>query len=220
MHAFGRMRVLRAGAAPLTLVSFSVAEPKRSEYGLAQMSGDTRKLLILDIDETLLYATDEALDRAADFRACDYFVYLRPHLERFLAYALERYRVAVWTSSGSLYAGAVLDRIFPSRDVLEFAWSAERCTVRFDPETREQYNLKQLKKVRGRGYKLDQVLVVDDTPKKHEKNYGNLIPVKEYDGRTDDEELLCLERYLTLLEPVENVRAVEKRWWRREVGCP
>jgi hypothetical protein len=51
------------------------------------------------------------------------------------------------------------------------------------------------------------------------KNYGNLIAVKEYDGGTDDEELLCLERYLTLLEPVENVRAVEKRWWRREVGC-
>jgi len=45
---------------------------------------------------------------------------LRPHLERFLLYALERFRVAVWTSSGFLCAGEVVDRIFPSRDLLDF----------------------------------------------------------------------------------------------------
>jgi RNA polymerase II subunit A small phosphatase-like protein len=180
---------------------------------------DTRKLLILDIDETLLYATEEALSRPADFVIYDYYIYLRPHLERFLRYALERFRVAVWTSSGSMYAGQVIDRIFPSRDVLEFFWAAERCTVRFDPECQEQYNLKQLKKVRRRGYRLEHVLFVDDTPKKHEKNYGNLIQVREYDGNPDDNELICLERYLELLEPVTNVRAVEKRWWRRQVDC-
>lgn len=61
--------------------------------------------------------------------------------------------------------------------------------------------------------------MVDDTPKKHEQNYGNLIQVREYEGNPEDVELLCLERYLTLLEPVANVRVVEKRWWRNEVGC-
>jgi RNA polymerase II subunit A small phosphatase-like protein len=136
---------------------------------------DTRKLLILDIDETLLYATKDALGRPADFAVYDYYIYLRPHLERFLQYAFERFRVAVWTSSGSLYAGEVVDLIFPSRDVLDFFWTAERCAVRFDPEYQEQYKLKQLKKVRRRGYNLERVLVIDDTPKKHEQNYGNLI---------------------------------------------
>jgi TFIIF-interacting CTD phosphatase-like protein len=180
---------------------------------------DTRKLLILDIDETLLYATENALDRPADFVVYNYHIYLRPHLERFLRYALERFRVAIWTSSGPLYAGEVVDRIFKSRDALEFFWTADQCTVRFDPEYQEQYKLKQLKKVRRRGYNLERVLVVDDTPKKHEQNYGNLIQVREYDGNPEDVELLCLERYLTLLEPVANVRIVEKRRWRNEVGC-
>jgi len=104
------------------------------------MLDDARKLFILDIDETLLYATKEALDRPADFLVHDYFIYLPPHLQRFLAYALDRFHVAVWTSSGPLYAGKVLDRIFPSRDALDFVWTAERCTTRFDPERREQYN--------------------------------------------------------------------------------
>jgi RNA polymerase II subunit A small phosphatase-like protein len=180
---------------------------------------DTRKLLILDLDETLLYATKDALGRPADFVVYDYHIYLRPHLERFLRYVLERFRVAVWTSSGSLYAGEVVDRIFTSRDTLDFFWTAKRCAVRFDPEYQEHYKLKQLKKVRRRGYSLERVLVVDDTPKKHEQNYGNLIQVREYEGDPEDVELLCLERYLTLLEPVANVRVIEKRWWRNEIGC-
>lgn len=155
---------------------------------------DNRKLLILDIDETLLYSTEEALDRPEDFIVFDYFIYLRPHLERFLRYSLDHFRLAVWTSSGSQYAAEVVDRIFPSREALEFLWAAERCNVRFDHEEQEPYNLKQLAKVRRRGYDLNQVLVIDDTPKKHQKNYGNLIQVREYEGNLEDSELLCLEQ--------------------------
>jgi carboxy-terminal domain RNA polymerase II polypeptide A small phosphatase len=66
---------------------------------------------------------------------------------------------------------------------------------------------------------LKQTLVIDDTPKKHQKNYGNLIQVREYEGNLEDTELLCLKQYLTLLEPVADVRALEKRWWRSQVGC-
>jgi carboxy-terminal domain RNA polymerase II polypeptide A small phosphatase len=180
---------------------------------------DSRKLLILDLDETLLYATEAALDRPEDFRVYDYFVYLRPFLDRFVQFCLAHFRVAVWTSSGSLYAAHVVDKIFPSIDALEFVWSEGRCTIRFDPEDRDQFALKPLKKVRRRGYNLEQVLVIDDTPKKHQKNYGNLIPVREYHGSLEDNELLCLEKYLITLEQVPNVRAIEKRWWRHEVGC-
>jgi len=35
---------------------------------------DARKLLILDIDETLLYATKDALGRPADFVVYDYYI--------------------------------------------------------------------------------------------------------------------------------------------------
>jgi RNA polymerase II subunit A small phosphatase-like protein len=186
---------------------------------MPNLRDDKRKLLILDLDETLLYAAEHPLDRPADFILFDYFVYRRPHLDRFLHYALDRFRVAVWTSSGSEYATGIVERIFPSPDDLEFIWAAERGTRRFDPEEQKSYDLKQLKKVRRLGYNLEQVLVIDDTPEKHEQNYGNLIQVREYNGSVEDVELFCLEKYLALLEPIANVRAVEKRGWRNEVGC-
>jgi len=44
-----------------------------------------RTLLILDLDETLIYATETALDRPADFSVYGYHVYRRPHLDAFLA---------------------------------------------------------------------------------------------------------------------------------------
>jgi TFIIF-interacting CTD phosphatase-like protein len=180
---------------------------------------DTRKLLVLDLDETLVYSTETPLERTADFRVFDYHVYRRPHLDGFLRSCMERFRMGVWTSSGSRYAGEVVRQIFPTPEALEFVWCAERCTQRFDPEGPCHFTAKHLKKLRRRGYALERVLVVDDTPRKHYQNYGNLIRVREYEGDPDDCELLCLERYLETLLPAPNVRLIEKRMWRRQVGC-
>jgi len=36
------------------------------------------KLLILDLDETLVHASERELERSADFRLVGYHVYLRP----------------------------------------------------------------------------------------------------------------------------------------------
>jgi RNA polymerase II subunit A small phosphatase-like protein len=58
------------------------------------------------------------------------------------------------------------------------------------------------------------VLIVDDSPEKHIKNYGNLIRVSSFEGSIADDELRWLARYLQELSTVTNVRAVEKRGWR------
>jgi len=42
------------------------------------------KLLILDLDETLIFATERPLTREADFRIGPYHVYRRPDLADFL----------------------------------------------------------------------------------------------------------------------------------------
>ena len=42
------------------------------------------KLLILDLDETLIFATERPLTREADFRVGPYHVYGRPGLADFL----------------------------------------------------------------------------------------------------------------------------------------
>ncbi len=67
-----------------------------------------RPLLILDLDETLVYATKKSADVGHDFRVLDYYVRKRPHLDEFLERIFDWFEVAVWTSAGGIYAAEVV----------------------------------------------------------------------------------------------------------------
>jgi RNA polymerase II subunit A small phosphatase-like protein len=149
-------------------------------------------LLILDLDETLIFGTETPLSRLPDLMVGPFGVYLRPHLDEFIARVSALYRLAVWTSATQSYAAPIVNRLFPPTVQLEFLWARERCTWRRNPETYEEYWLKNLRKVKERGYDLDRVLMVDDTASKLERNYGNHIAIAPYTGATDDDELLRL----------------------------
>lgn len=181
------------------------------------MEFTNRKLLILDLDETLIHASDDPLPVGESFRLGPYHACERPHVREFLRLVGERFRLAVWSSAGSAYVALVVERLFGGAEGLDFVWSRERCTQRFCPETYGYYWRKNLKKVKRLGYDLSQVIAVDDTPRKWEQSYGNLVTVRAFTGAVEDEELPLLARYLETLAGVEDVRRVEKRGWRRLV---
>src|SRR5690242_3118818 len=167
--------------------------------------GRQRKLLILDLDETLLYATEEPLSVKEDFTVEQYFIYLRPHVHRLIVFCLTKFEVAIWTTSTEDYAEEIISRLFPSREAISFLWARSRCTRRYDGELREFYWIKNLQKVKRKGYDLEQIIMVDDTAQKHEQNYGNLISVKEFTGDPNDNELLLLENYLEKIVDAPNI---------------
>jgi RNA polymerase II subunit A small phosphatase-like protein len=174
----------------------------------------SRPLLILDLDETLIYGSTTPSASEPDFRCGDYFIHKRPFVDEFIGACSRPYALAVWTSSTSDYARCLTQRLFV--DVpLEFLWARDRCTCRFDAELQDHYWVKDLRKVRRAGFDLSRVLVVDDTPQKLERNYGNLVVVPEFTGDFADRELPGLARYLlSLAESEEDFRNVEKRRWR------
>ena len=174
-----------------------------------------RSLLILDLDETLVHATESPLSHLHDFEVGPYVVYRRPGVESFVRAMHRHFVLAVWTSSTRLYAEGVVPQIFPAEIPLRFVWSRERCTRRFDPETHDFEWAKNLDKVKRLGFPLERVLIVDDTPKKLERHYGNLVRVKAFEGDLSDTELFGLIEYLPTLAEVPNVRSVEKRYWRK-----
>ena len=174
------------------------------------------KLLVLDLDETLVHATEKRLAHEEDFRVGPYHVYRRPHLTEFISAMMSTFRLAVWTSSSPDYARPVIDRIFPS-DSLEFVWTGERCTTARDWDIGDYKSLKNLRKLKDRGYRLESVIAVDDTPEKYERSFGNLVTVREFLGDPADVELKLLSTYLRQLASVSNVRAVEKRLWREQM---
>ncbi len=183
-----------------------------------------RKLLILDLDETLIHASEKPLARVPDFSVYNYHVYKRPSLETFLLTCLDWFDVAVWTSSGGEYATQVVAAIFPDPQALKFVWTSDRCSIVYnynfdliDGHYPQYYSRKPLKKVKRRGYDLEAVIAIDDTPKKWEKSYGNLITVKPFEGDEAERELSHLLDYLNILKHERNIRSIEKRGWRDRV---
>jgi len=173
------------------------------------------KLLVLDLDETLIHSPERPLAIAPDFHVGRYPIHRRPGVESFLAFCLDEFaHVGVWTASTLSYALPVLSQLV---DVprLAFVWGRERCTYRIDLETRDGEWLKDIRKLRKRGFAKRSIIVVDDTPAKLARSYGNLVTVRPFLGDPADDELAALTGYLRWLGTVENVRAIEKRGWRK-----
>jgi len=173
------------------------------------------KLLILDLDETLIFGTEEELGAPPDFRVGAFYIYERPHVREFLSFCSEHYRIAVWSTGSEGYVRQVLAALTDGGDPFAFVWSRNRCTLKGLGDDGELCWLKDLKKVRKLGWPLEQVLMLEDTPQNLARHYGNLIPIRPFRGDQDDVELKQIMPFLLKLKDAENVRCIEKRGWRR-----
>ncbi|WKW46896.1 HAD family hydrolase [Myroides sp. JBRI-B21084] len=191
------------------------------------MNEENKILLILDIDETLIHASEKKLDREPDFVIFDYCIYERPFLFEFLNEIKEDFLVAVWSSASDDYVEKIVEKIFPQDYKLEFIWGRSRCTTTNESLFDEYGNYsdyyiqhfnhtKPLKKVKKKGFDLERILIIDDTPNKSKKNYGNAIYPKEFTGDSTDNELKTLAIYLKSLKNEKNVRIIEKRGWNEK----
>lgn len=184
-------------------------------------------LVVLDLDETLIHATTEPAFGSGNFRLFEYTVYVRPFLHDFLQELAQHFHVAVWSSASGDYVEAVVKEIFPAGYPLTFVWARDRCTWKPDYRKAEEdgyfdhfshYDyVKKLEKVYKRGrFHKKRILIIDDTPDKCRYNYGNAIYPSEFRGDPADRELELLIRYLKTLQGTEDVRSIEKRFWRQE----
>ncbi len=176
------------------------------------------KLLIFDIDETLLHASRRGLNRVHDFLLGNYYVYLRPHVRDLFHFCRDRFKVAIWTSSSRNYALGTMHRLLPPDYPLEFLWSRQRCLEVFRQETQRLEHIKDLQDVESLGYGLHEVLFVDDTPRKLQRHLPNLVPISPFIGSSDDRVLVALMDYLEELKAVDDVRRVDKRGWQAARG--
>lgn len=169
-----------------------------------------RPLLILDLDETLLHSRETPLERPAELQMFGYHTYARPHLAEFLTGAAALFELAVWTAATRDYARRAIEALFPAHIELAFVFSRERCTPRRDLEWGGEYHLKDLKKVKRRGYDLARVVMLDDTPRALARHRGNLLQVRPFYGEADDRELPRLLSKLERLLDHEDFRRVDK----------
>lgn len=184
-------------------------------------------LIILDIDETLIYATENRLEKEHDFEVGEYLVYKRPYFEEFIDYLERNFNFAVWSSASDSYVEEITKKL-DLRDRAKFCWARSKATLKsrlsFDSEGNLKINsldyhyfVKRLKKVKKLGYKLEKILIIDDSQHKSRENYGNAIYASEYKGDEDDPELLDMIKFLDSIKLVPNVRTIEKRNWKEKI---
>lgn len=189
-------------------------------------------VIILDIDETLVYATKNRLELEHDFVLGDYFVYKRPRFHEFIDFVNGNFRFATWSSATDSYVHEMNEKLGLNEKAI-FCWARSKATIKrpslFDADgdlnidsIDQHYYVKRLKKVKKLGFDLNKIVIIDDTPRKSQENYGNAIYVSEFKGDKNDNELLELTEYLKKLKRVDNVRVLEKRNWKEtlkhEVG--
>ena len=173
-------------------------------------------LLILDLDETLIHATVNKLTIPEHFLYEKYYIYKRPYLDTFLKDISQHFTIGIWSSAGDTYVNEIVQRIKPEEINFEIIWGRSRCTIKRDYEMDNYYPEKRLAKLKKKGFSLEKIIIVDDSPEKSKSNYGNAIHIKEYSGDENDKELKLLHDYLITLKEAKNIRAIEKRGWRND----
>lgn len=174
------------------------------------------KLVILDLDETLIHVTKNKLHIKEDFKLEDYFIYKRPFLNDFFNSISNHFKVGIWSSASDFYVSEIVDKIKSESLQLEFIWGRSKCSRRRDFYFDEYVYEKRLDKLKKKGFSLEQILIIDDSPEKSRTNFGNAIHIKPFEGNLNDCELNFLDKYLLEIKNVENVRELEKRHWRLE----
>lgn len=194
----------------------AIPDGKECKRFCSNHSAKDGRLLIFDLDETLIHTSTEDLPGLSTIaRIGDMRIYARPHLYFFLSSLEPLYNLGVWSASSADYASVVLSAIFSNVEALALAWSRERCGLSYAPEAGEHRLVKDLRKVKRKGYELAKTLIIDDIPGNLRKNYGNHIRIPPFTGCTEDRALLNLARILSdkSILTHNDFRDVDKRHW-------
>jgi len=157
-----------------------------------------RKLLVLDIDETLIYASPIPLHRPAHFPLGLAHAYIRPGAHKFITTCRQHYHVGIWTSATREYAADVLVRLNVPLNSLAFIWTREHCVGGENTITGHLCRVKQFPQLLALGYPASAITVVDDEPGCWLDCTGRLLAIPKYKGAPEDRELY---RLLGLLTP-------------------
>ena len=113
-------------------ISNSIMKKNKS---LKELKNSNKKLLILDLDETLVHADFENIFKNHDIEIkfkdkneiFSVGVFLRPYLTEFLDSISKIFDIGIFTASVKSYADAILDRIDPTKIYFKFILYREDC---------------------------------------------------------------------------------------------
>ncbi|CAE6217286.1 unnamed protein product [Arabidopsis arenosa] len=176
---------------------FKILKPREdfrnSPYSLFhERSGEsfdeTKKTIVLDLDETLVHSSMEKPQVPYDFvvnpkidgQILTFFVIKRPGVDEFLKKIGEKYQIVVFTAGLREYASLVLDKLDPERRVISRSFYRDACS---------EIDGRLVKDLGFVMRDLRRVVIVDDNPNSYALQPENAFPIKPFSDDLGDVEL-------------------------------
>ena len=172
--------------------------------------------MVLDLDETLAYASADPLAgcetkfkyidmlndpfMAGQLRALTLYVKLRPHLHEFLSDMSRRYELVVYTAAEASYANQLLDFVEQDRKYFAHRLYHTQCLY-----YQNQYLFKPLELLCA-NRDIKDLIIVDNNVGNYALSIRNGISITSFRGDPDDQELIYLGKYLRDLAKEPDVR--------------
>lgn len=156
-------------------------------------SSKKKKLLLLDMDETLLHAASlvdiyqnqiygkntvptfitSFIDQG---KLIEFGVFVRPFFKEMLARLVSLFEICVYTASEKSYADAILDQLDPKRLYFKQRLYREQCT--FIKVDNKQVYVKDLRCIKD--YDLSSIVIVDNSLLSFSLHVDNGIPISNF----------------------------------------
>lgn len=179
----------------------------------------SRKVVMLDMDETLLHCKfdaqsegDVTLTVRSDEDDFPVVVTFRPLLMEFLKSISKEFDVYVFTASEQKYADAILDYLDPLKKLIKGRFYREKCV-----RVNDEFTIKDL---RIFGIALTDIIIVENNLFSFANQLSNGVLVSSFYSDKSDVELKSLSNYLlNYVLPAEDVRAVNEKVFGFEKIC-
>ena len=175
-----------------------------------------KRCLVLDLDETLIFAHNESSDTGYDERIDLYigenrthsiYVYYRPFLKEFLEYVSAKWEIAIFTSSSNIYANAILERIDPQNKYFNFRLFKNSCY-----RDCNNHLIKDLSIIKNRH--LKDIAMVDNSIDSIIYQLENCVPCVPFYGDAKDQELVSLAKFLDVVFHVPDLRVFNSDYFK------
>lgn len=178
---------------------------------------DSRRkpLLVLDLDETLVHSLRVPIEGHdyIHFEEFGYFVHKRPFLHYFLCSVSKYYDIGIWSAGTDEYVQVIVDRIMPDDIEPIFVFGRSMCDKRIIDNS--IVYVKPLRWLKDFGYKMEKIVIVDDTPEKCVDNFCNAIIPNSYCCNSQDIELLDLFYYLEHVKNSKDLTIFPHYKWKQ-----
>ncbi|CAD8142466.1 unnamed protein product [Paramecium pentaurelia] len=176
---------------------------------LKESNNRKQKILVLDLDETLIHSCTHrdfphiTITIQDDDESIDITFNVRPYCKEFIKEMSNYYTIYLFTASSETYAKAIVNHLDPKRQYITDVLCRNNCF-----ETKNGFFIKDLRIITNRD--LKDIVIIDNLPHSFGLQLENGIPILEWTQDPKDEELKYLQQYLIELSKKEDVRTCNR----------